>query len=216
MREHRAVVAEESVEDGDAADDDDGKAHTPPGGFEDEENAEDRDEVVEVRIAEDLDGVAHQPRVLDEDVEIAAESGEAEEHVVPGDAASAPDQRVGDAVACRRRIEEATARRVEEEDERGGAREMQRGVHPRVEGPFEGGIEVVDGEGDGQSADHPDPPAEILAIAAGGVMLCEYVGRCAFSGGHLIGAGPGRRGGRPGRCRIFAHGSSMPSSSKYF
>jgi hypothetical protein len=75
--------------------------------FENEQDAEDRHEVVEVRIAEDLDGVAHQPRVLDEDVEIAAAVRRSPRSTsYQGMRLPRPISEVGDAIARCRCIEE--------------------------------------------------------------------------------------------------------------
>src|SRR5699024_11920092 len=65
------------------------------------------------------------------------------------------------------------ARRVEQEDDRGGAGEVDRALDQGGPGAEDPGVEVEHGQSDREAAHHPRPQAQIRAEPAGCVELTD-------------------------------------------
>src|SRR5699024_7393099 len=116
-------------------DDHDGQPDAAPGRLEREHDAERRDHVVERLEAHDLYEVAGQVRVPDHDVQVDRESHQGQHRVPPGDPGltAAPL--------------DPLARRVEQEDDRGAAGEVDRTLDQGGPGAEDPGVEMEHGQG---------------------------------------------------------------------
>src|SRR5699024_4906056 len=125
-----------------------------------------------------------------------------EQEVIPGHTAAAADEVILPG-ATGGPAQGLLARRVQQEDDRHRTTDVDGALDHRRPRPGERGVDVKQGQGDGESSDEPTPPAQIRTEPAGGVVLAEDLLRLVVS--DLL--------ARLRRCGLCGHGRSTPCSS---